>query len=388
MPSDRAVRPAFITTVPYLGGAELGLLRLIKEQRREGIHPAVVVVHSGDGLSELYRSANLPVSEFTLHRWQLGRPWRYCQSLLQLAYPIIEHRANLIHISHHYGLAFTVQAARLSRRPFLIHVRGVESEEWVAENLRFLESAARIIAVSEAVKRRLTSCGVLQERIEVVYDGVDLAELGGHRSLGRGALDDLFARGESGKLIGIVGRVVPLKGIEDFLQAVAILSPDVPELHAVVVGTGPPEYARVLKQLAARLGIDGRVKFIGHRQDVAKILAQLDVLVLATHDREMGREEACPNIVLEAMACRTPVVATRSGGVVELLADDRGVTATPGDAADLVRGILRVLCMRDDERVAMLDRARGAVERHFTIQEHSRQILGLYAEVLEGQRSA
>jgi glycosyltransferase involved in cell wall biosynthesis len=265
-------------------------------------------------------------------------------------------------------------------------MRGVEGVEWIEGNQRFLEMAARIIAVSKAVAQSLTSGGVSPEKIAVVYDGVDMSTLARRISDRRNDPDTPFERIQGKKLVGIVGRVVSLKGIADFVRAAASISPANPEVAFVVVGNGPEEYVQEMKQLALNLGISKQLEFVGYCQDVVEVMSHLDVLVLATFDRESSREEACPNVVLEAMASRTPVVATRSGGVMELLDNGRGVTVSPGDEADLARGILRVLSMKDDERQVMLDRAYRTVEKQFTIQEQSRRIQGLYAEVLEEQR--
>ena len=378
-------KPAFITTVPAIGGAEGNLYRLIAEQKRRGIDPSMILVHSGDGVANWYRSAEYPVAEFTLFEWQRNHPWRYAQTLFQLILPILYSRSNIVHINHHHALAYSTRAATLARRPYIIHMRGVEPVSWVRANLTSFEGATQIIAVAQAVKQRLVEGGVTDELISVIYDGIDPSgfeqpDIKPPRFLSNGHSDD----GESHR-VGFVGRLVPVKGIPDFIQAASIVSSRIPNTKFYIVGTGPDDYLVQLQHQTRELGLEDRMKFVGFQKDIASILHALDVLVLATHDREGDWEEACPNIVLEAMASRTPVVGTASGGVVELLADERGLIVAPGESKDMAEGVLEVLSMDPDRRLDMVERANRAVHAQFTIEEQARRIREVYAAVLHAE---
>ena len=101
-----------------------------------------------------------------------------------------------------------------------------------------------------------------------------------------------------------MGRVDPIKGIEDFIKAAAIIRLSESKVKFLVVGSGPDEYIASLIGMTKDAGVNGSLQFLGFRDDVPQILRQMDILVLATYDRDGCREEACPNIVLEAMASK------------------------------------------------------------------------------------
>jgi glycosyltransferase involved in cell wall biosynthesis len=144
------------------------------------------------------------------------------------------------------------------------------------------------------------------------------------------------------------------------------------------VGDGPlrPE----LEREAGELGLSGRVKFLGERQDIAAILASADVSVLPS------TSESLSNVILESMAARVPVIASRVGGNPELVTSDRGILVTPGDEQALVAAIERLL--RDSSLRAEFGRsARKFAESDFTIAAVRQRYEELYTELLARKES-
>ena len=139
--------------------------------------------------------------------------------------------------------------------------------------------------------------------------------------------------GESDLLAGTVARLVPDKGQEHLIDALAILAPEWPQLSVVLAGDGDATAA--LKARAARLGLAGRVHFLGYRDDVNDVYAALDIAVLPAVDCD-----ASSGMIKEALASKVPVVATEIGAARELTGDGRyGVVVPPRDAAALAGAI-------------------------------------------------
>jgi glycosyltransferase involved in cell wall biosynthesis len=137
-------------------------------------------------------------------------------------------------------------------------------------------------------------------------------------------------------IVGIVARLVPIKAHETFLEAAATLAAEVPGSHFLVVGDG--ERRQELVALADRLGLGARVHFLGWRRDLDRVYADLDLVVLTS------RNEGSPVSLIEAMAAARPVVATRVGGVPDLVEDGvTGCLAVPGDASALARDMEALL---------------------------------------------
>jgi D-inositol-3-phosphate glycosyltransferase len=143
-----------------------------------------------------------------------------------------------------------------------------------------------------------------------------------------------------GFLVGIVGRIDPMKGVDVLIRAMALLAGRAASARLVVVGSpglDAGEYEDAVKKDAERL-LGQRVRFVGPRSDVPQVLRALDVLVNASAAEPFGL------IVLEAQACGVPVVAPSSGGIPDFVTDgDNGLLVPPGDPASLARALESLL---------------------------------------------
>jgi len=188
---------------------------------------------------------------------------------------------------------------------------------------------------------------------------------------------ELFGPQVTGPLVLCVARLVPGKGVDELLEATAVLAPQIPDLHVAVAGAGP-ELEFLSASIAAR-GLQDRVQLLGHRADVGRLLAAADVFCLPS------RHEAAPISLLEAMNAGCACVATAVGGVPEMLDHGGcGVLVAPGDPSALVGGLLRVLT--DPVLARTLgERARERVRDHYSIEAVTGRYVELYRE-LAGSR--
>jgi teichuronic acid biosynthesis glycosyltransferase TuaC len=268
-----------------------------------------------------------------------------------------------------------VAAVRLSRWlgvPVVVTARGSD----VTQIARFpsvrpailgaLREANAVIAVSRSLKEGLVDLGVTESSITVLRNGVDL-EL--FRPLPRGSHEP--GLGVAGKLAVTVGHLIPRKGQDIVLKAVAQL----PEVSLLVVGEGPEE--RRLRALAGELGLGSRVRFMGARapSELAAIYSAADVSVLASS------REGWANVLLESMACGRPVVASAVGGTPEVMEGAPGgrlvAERTPEAFAQALRETLSAPPSADD--------IRGYAEG-FGWGEVARQQANLYADVVAKAR--
>lgn len=230
--------------------------------------------------------------------------------------------------------------------------------------------ADRILSVSEAIARDLVArYRIDAARTAIVRNGIDAWAF-------RPARERSVVRAELGiadgrRVIVMAGRMTPQKGWDVLLEAAARLAPARTDLAWVLVGDGPLRPA--LTRRAAELGV--AVRFTGARSDMADILGCADVVVLAS------RSEGLPFTLLEAMALGKPVVATRVGGVPEVVEDGRTGRLVPRDdpaaLASAVAGVLDA----PDARV-MGARGRTRVETSFTLDGMVRAVERLYVAAL------
>jgi teichuronic acid biosynthesis glycosyltransferase TuaC len=228
------------------------------------------------------------------------------------------------HFAYPEGLAATL-AGLFLRVPVTITLRGtlplIAPFRLRRPQLRFaLRRAARVIAVSESLKRDAVALGIPEEKIRVIGNGTDPGVFHPQdRTEARRAL----GLPKYGPLLVSVGTLAPRKGFHLVIEAMARLGKRWPTLRFAVVGGDGAEGAMSaeLKALAGRLGIADRVIFAGPRQsgELAAWYSAADLFVLAT------AHEGCPNVVLEALACGTPVVATPVGSIPELIDPESGL---------------------------------------------------------------
>ncbi len=259
-------------------------------------------------------------------------------------------------IDAHYlypdGVAAMLLAARLGK-PFVATARGSDVNLIAtlpgprAAILRMARAAAKVITVSEALRRALIALGVNPSHIETLRNGVDTERFS--------PLPQQEARRElglpEGPLAVSVGNLAEEKGHDLVLDAAA----RIPGLRTVVVGEGPQRVA--LEARARTLGIADRTTFLDNMpQDRLRwVYSAADVLALGS------RREGWPNVLLEAMACGTPVVATNVGGVPEIVADPAaGIVVASRDPEAFAGALTRVLePARPESRSAVRDLACG-----------------------------
>lgn len=230
-----------------------------------------------------------------------------------------------------------------------------------------MAGAAAVITVSHSLAAYAASQGIPRSRIRVVPNGVPV----------RGPLDARRPPTNPWTL-GAVALFRPRKGMEVLLEAMALLRDrgDAVRLRAV----GPfetAEYQQKIERLVARLGLTDAVEWIGFTCDVPAELAQMDLFVLPSL---FG--EGLPMVILEAMACGVPIVATRVEGVPEAVRDGlEGSLAEPNDAHDLARAIARVIHGNLDWSLLRKNELRRQAEC-FSDQSMAQGVANVYRQVL------
>lgn len=268
--------------------------------------------------------------------------------------------------------------ARLERVVPLATVHGwtghSRRERWLYYPLdkRVLVRFPRLIAVSGTIRRELLRRGVRPERVRTILNGID------PRSFRRDPARRPAVRAALGLapediVLGAVGRLEPQKRFDRLLAVLADLRQRRPRLRLVLVGEG--SLRGELEAAARRLGVEKDCRLLGQRSDVADLHHAFDLFV------QSSDYEGAPNVVLEAMALETPVVATAAGGTGELIEDGvHGLIVPPGDPARLREAIERALTDREaTARRAAAARAR--VEGPLSFQARMRQVEAVYEEL-------
>jgi glycosyltransferase involved in cell wall biosynthesis len=276
-------------------------------------------------------------------------------------------------------------AARSAGVPVVVHtfhghvLRGYFSPP-VEKFFRLVERSLaritdRIVTLSPALKADLVEMGIAApEKIEVVPLGMNLDALRAAAPR-RGELRAELGLGAEEPLVGVVGRLVPIKNHRLFLEAARSMVDSGNPAHFAVVGDGGLRDS--LRNLAAELGIAERVHFLGWRKDMVPVYAALDLLALTSDN------EGTPVAVIEAMAAGVPVAATAVGGVPDVVRDgETGRLVPAGDSRSMCRAWLNALGDKR-ETARMCGRAREDAEERFGRERMLSAMSRLYDGLVE-----
>ncbi len=203
-----------------------------------------------------------------------------------------------------------------------------------------LRRASGIITVSEELRQRALDYGVPAPRVQAILNGCDDTVFQpAKRSFARYELGLV----EAAQVVLFVGRLAPVKGLPDLFDAIARLAPSNPNLGLYCIGEGVLESQ--LRERAERADLTGRIHFLGRRnpQQIARWMAAANCLALPSYS------EGCPNVVLEALSCGLPVVASNVGGIPEVVDPLCSILVPPARPAFLADGLAKALSQNWDQ---------------------------------------
>lgn len=334
-------------------GGEQQLLYLAAGLRAQG-HANLIAARQGSALAERAEEQGFEV--FPLTPWSEWDP----RAALRLRRFLVQGRCDLLHAHTAHAAALGALATWGTPIP-LIAARRVDFH--ISRNpLTFWKyhRAARILTVSSAIRAVLLQDGLPADRIAVVHSGIDLARL--ERDSDPGLRED-FGLPAQGPLVGQVAALAPHKDPLNFIRAIAVLARSRPDVHGVMVGSGPLEAA--VRAEVDRLGLSKTVLLMGFRTDAHRVLRHFDVFALSSCLEGLGTS------ILDAMALGVPVVATKTGGIPEavrhgvsgLLVPPKDPEALAGAMARVLKdGALRERLVREGYRTAERFSARSMVE--------------------------
>ncbi|MCW5936006.1 MAG: glycosyltransferase family 4 protein [Fimbriimonadaceae bacterium] len=290
-------------------------------------------------------------------------------AVLQIASFLRRSSVDLVHTHLSTSTVNGSLAARLAKKPSVATVHGLSGK------LSYLAST-HLIAVSESVRDHMIQQGIDGSRVSIVPNGIPLPRI---EPEWRGATRRALGIGENSLVFGTVARLTPLKGVQHALRAFRRVLDERPDIHFVIAGDG--ELEQNLRTLAKELEIEHQTHFLGYRNDVFPILAGMDLFVFPTLREAMGIS------LIEAMAVGLPTVASRTGGVPEVVTPETGVLVPPADPVSLADAILELLL----NRTRMLAMSQAALDRaasEYSVQRMTTRTIDVYRAVLSTYRQA
>jgi glycosyltransferase involved in cell wall biosynthesis len=305
-------------------------------------------------------------------------------SALELARLMRDHRIEIVHA--HVARDYTLAALAVRQWPQakLVITRHVLFRLNRLHSITF-RHVQRVIAVSQAVGRALTAQNIFPARkVTVIPNGIDFRRF--DASL-RGVDRETFRRRMNippeSLLVGAVGEIKRQKGYEEYLRAAAIIAREDSSAHFIIVGadtTSKGAHRAALERLITELHLTNRVHFTGWIDEVAPLMAALDVYVSASHTESFGLA------IVEAMASGLPVVATATEGAREIIDNEKtGVIVPLGNPEALASSVLHLL-KEKEERVRLGTLARAQARTRFSLERMVDATEKVYLETMNAER--
>jgi len=360
------MRLFFLIRSLEFGGAERQLIELVKGLSKRGFAITVATFYDGGALRpEMEGIAGVPV--ISLHkrsRWDLvsflWRLWRIVRkSKPQVVHGYMGVANELCSCVGRLIGARIVWGVRASNKDF-------SQYDW-ASRLSFRvgawlsRSADLIIVNSQAGKKHHSISGYSGKRMVVIRCGVDIERFQPDRRVGK-EVRAQWGLSDGEILIGLIGRLDPIKGHSTFLWAAALLAQRRGDVRFVCVGDGPGPYKSKMRALAEELGLAERLIWAGFRDDLEAVYNALDLLTSSSYG------EGFPNVVAEAMACGVPCIVTDVGDSA-CIVGDTGPVVPPKDPEALLNGWKQILALSQLDREALGKASRARIVKEFSVSQ-------------------
>lgn len=372
--AGRAVKVCHIITGLGTGGAETMLTRLVEGRDRERFPTTVISLMDRGQMAERLELAGAPVETLGLNR---GRPTP--AALFRLRRLVEHHNPDVIHAwMYHANLGLMAGLGR----PFAFNIRQCVYD--LADESRGTQAVIRLGALlspqadaiiynSRLSRAQHRALGYSELRDQVIPNGFDTATFRPSTEAYRELRRELGLPTAT-PLIGMVGRLHPIKDHANLLAAMRIVAAEHPQARLVLVGRGLTEDNAAFMEELRALDLQERVILLGERRDIPRLTAAFDVAVLSS------RSEGFPNVVGEAMACGVPMAVTDVGDAAWLLGG-AGRVVPPQDSVQLARGISELLAMDEVARRQLGQKARRRIVENFSLGAIVARYHALYARL-------
>lgn len=352
------------------GGAEMMLYKTVTHLDKDKYKPIVVSLLPEGRISGMLREQNSEV-----HSLGMRNKFPNPAVLFRLVALLRREKPEILHSYMFHADLLGRIAGKLAGVPVVIS--SIRNEniggKWRERMLGVSDFMVdRVTAVCRAAGMKQVAAGTTRaNKLHVIYNGIELGKYPPGTDAQRAEVRREWNIPDDCRVLMNVGRLERQKDQAGLLNSFASLLGEEPDCRLVIVGDGSLRGA--LEEQAGRLGIADRVIFTGICKDIPRMLQAADIFVLSS------LWEGFPNVVIEAMAARKPVVATNAGGTPEVIEDGRsGLLVEPGNAAALTAALTRLLRLPRQQLQAMGEYGRSVVERDFTIERTIDQTERMY----------
>lgn len=355
-------------TGSMIGGGENQLIGLIKNLDKELYNPIIVCPDEGEFSSKL-ESLDIPVYVCYLPGWRKFKSYPFRRlAATRLTKLASKSHINLVHTSDLWLNYYAWRVGQLLNIPTISHVRNHLKPEHVHKHL--FDKFGKIIAISNRIKKQLVSGGIPSEKIEVVYDGINLSQFNPNVEKSNVLRGDYSLRKH---LVGLIGRIEPFKRQKEFIQVIANVLKVRQDVSFLIIGDpakNQSNYLREVHRAIEKYDIAEQIIFTGYRRDMPEVLNSLDILVTLSGG----------SVMMEAMACGKPVIHASKAKPMNLRIVQDGETGLVVPYDDIHSISEAILYMLENKKIRnrMGKAGRRRAEKLFDVRKNTRLVEAVY----------
>jgi len=360
----------------FTGGGQKSIFYLLERLNKEKYQPFLITQTDGK-LVEMVRECGIETEIVSLPSL---RPWNFismCRIMKRLKEILKLKKIHLIHTESSRSALYFGFIKKFLKIPLILHARVSIKEPYLYEKLIY-NLSSKIIAVSNSAKCRYANFVNNENKVQVIYNAVNLEEFNPEKIVSN-FKEEIGITNEI--LVGIIGLIIPWKGQVDFIYAAKDVLEKKSKVKFVIVGKNYNNYQEHLEKLCKSLGIENKVIFIDHRDNIKEVIFSFDILVNASKFDVRYGSEGFSRIIIEAMALEKAVIVSNVGGNVEAIVDGvSGILFPQGDSTFLANAMLELI-QDENKRTTMGKAARQRVEEMFSLEIQIKKIEELYDKI-------
>jgi glycosyltransferase involved in cell wall biosynthesis len=395
MKSSHPIRIVYVNHTGKVSGAERVLIEMVRGLDRSAFEPFVICPADGELAGMLRAEGVACIESPPVQARFTSRPTQISRAIVSMTRAILALRKvlkwlapDIVH-ANSLRAGITASVAAIGSGPKVIwHVHDIlprHAFSFAIRLLAFVLRPARVVAVSDATARAFRGPFLFRGRVATIHNGTDLSRFPAKRA------DSLRLRGEWGIpedafLVCAVGQICARKGLRELLNALEQTRGAAPKIHLAIAGkvvfVHEESYFESLLRAVGEPGLVGRVHFLGELRNVSKLMQAADLLVLNSLQEPFGL------VLIEAMSSGTPVLATRVGGIPEIVKDRiNGWLVEKADTAGLATKLVELSQSKDLLEEAGRQ-ARLVTCPQFSLERFHKKLNRFYAEIMPQQQRA
>lgn len=357
-------------------GAESVVLELSKELNSQNIENIIGVFENFQNphaeIAQYAKENNLKATVFECN----GKV--DLKTLYDIKRFIKKNEIDIIHTHGYKSNIYGILIAKILKKPIIS-----TCHNWISDDLKtktyyridkfMLPKFNEIIAVSDEIENELLRNKVQKNKITLIFNGINISKFSNNNR----DVKSEFNISNGTKIIGTIARFTPEKGLFNFLQAAKEISNSFPDVIFMFVGDGP--LREDLAKKTVELGIREKVIFTGIRNDMPEVYNTIDIFVLPS------LKEGLPMVLLEAMAAKKPVIATKVGAIPKVIEDKKEGILTSPDSVEELKDAITYLLKNKEFSEKLSKNAYDKVSREFSSKIMCERYLEIYKEVIQNK---